>query len=301
MPYAVTSDNVRLYYEEVGIGTPILFVHEFASDHRGWEPQMREFGKRYRCIAYSARGYTPSDVPADGSAYSYKHVMRDAVAVLDHLKIERAHLIGLSMGGYTSLQVALNHPGRVLSLVLAGTGSGSERWYTEEFHKASRALGDQFEREGSAAVARTYGASASRVPFEIKDPRGFAEFRDRLAEHDARGSANTSRGFQGARPSLYDFEAEIKKLTVPALVVVGDEDDRCIEPGLFLQQTLAASGLVMFPKTGHVVNLEEPDLFNQVVGDFLARVEAGRWRARDPRSLGTKPLVKVEPATASSG
>ena len=113
MPYATTPDNVRLYYEETGTGTPILFVHEFASDHRGWEPQMREFGKRYRCIAYSARGYTPSDVPADANAYSYKHVMRDAVAVLDHLKIERAHLIGLSMGGYTSLQVALNHPDRV--------------------------------------------------------------------------------------------------------------------------------------------------------------------------------------------
>src|SRR5665213_4114071 len=145
MPYAVTSDSVKLYYEEVGQGTPILFVHEFASDHRGWEPQLCEFGKRYRCITYSARGYTPSDVPADASAYSYEHVMRDAVAVLDHLKIEKAHLIGLSMGGYTSLQVALNHPERVRSLVLAGTGSGSERWYTKEFHKNSRALAEVFE------------------------------------------------------------------------------------------------------------------------------------------------------------
>ncbi len=296
MPYATTSDSVRLYYEEVGSGTPILFVHEFASDYRGWEPQMREFGKRYRCIAYSARGYAPSDVPADANAYSYKHVMRDAVAVLDHLKIERAHLIGLSMGGYTSLQVALNHPGRVLSLVLAGTGSGSERWYTEEFHKASRALGDQFEREGSATVARTYGLSPARIPFEVKDPRGFAEFSRMLAEHDARGSANTSRGFQGARPSLYDFAGEIAKLATPALIVVGDEDDRCIEPSLFLKQTLPASGLVMLPKTGHVVNLEEPDLFNAVVGDFLARVEAGRWPARDPRSRGGRPLVAMEPA-----
>ena len=110
MPYATTSDNVRLYYEEVGQGVPILFVHEFASDYRGWEPQMREFGKRYRCITYSARGYTPSDVPADAAAYSYRHVMRDAVAVLDHLAIDRAHIVGLSMGGYTALQVALNHP-----------------------------------------------------------------------------------------------------------------------------------------------------------------------------------------------
>ena len=288
MPFAITPDKVRLYYEEVGQGTPILFVHEFASDHRGWEPQMREFGKRYRCIAYSARGYAPSDVPADKNAYSYQHVMRDCIAVLDHLGIDKAHLVGLSMGGYTALQAGLNHPGRVRSMTLAGAGSGSERWYTDEFHKASRALADQFEREGSAAVAKTYGLSPARIPFLVKDPRGFAEFCRMLAEHDAQGSANTSRGFQGARPSLYDFEADIRKLTIPALIVVGDEDDRCIEPSLFLKQTIPASGLVVLPKTGHVVNLEEPDLFNLVLGDFLTRVDAGRWPARDARSISPK-------------
>ena len=293
MPYATTSDNVKLYYEEVGQGTPILFVHEFASDWRGWEPQLREFGRRHRCITYSARGYTPSDVPADGGAYTYEHVMRDAVAVLDHLKIDKAHLIGLSMGGYTSLQVALNHPDRVRSMVLAGTGSGSERWYTADFHRNSQALGDTFERDGSAAVAKTYGMGASRVPFLLKDPRGFAEFTQRLAEHDAKGSANTSRGFQGGRPSLYDFESRIRRLETPALIVVGDEDDRCIEPSLFLKQTLAASGLVMFPKTGHVVNLEEPDLFNRVVGEFIARVEAGRWGSRDPRTRSAEGVIPL--------
>jgi proline iminopeptidase len=262
MPYALATDNVRLHYEEAGQGTPILFVHEFAGDHRSWEPQLREFGKRYRCIAYAARGYTPSDVPPSGDAYSYQHVMRDAVTVLDHLKIESAHIVGLSMGGYTTLQVALNYPSRELAHV--------------------------FERDGSAAVAKTYGNGPSRVPFAIKDARGFAEFQKHLAEHDAQGSAHTSRGFQGARPSLYDFENEIRKLTVPALIVVGDEDERCIEPSLFLKSAVAASGLVMFPKTGHVVNLEEPDLFNRVVGDFLGRVDAGRWPPRDPRSLPDK-------------
>lgn len=284
MPYAVTPDNVKLYFEEVGQGLPILFVHEFAGDHRSWEPQLREFGKRYHCITYAARGYKPSDVPLDPNAYSYLHVMRDAVAVLDHLEIDKAHIVGLSMGGYTALQVALHHSGRVRSLVLAGAGSGSERWYTEEFHKRSRELAEQFEREGSAAVAQTYGRSASRIPFELKDPRGFAEFSTRLAEHDARGSAHMSRGFQGERPSLYDFEKDIRKLAAPALIVVGDEDERCIEPGLFLKDTLAASGLVVFPKTGHVVNLEEPDLFNRVMGDFLSRVDAGYWLPRDPRT-----------------
>jgi 3-oxoadipate enol-lactonase len=289
MPYATAPDNVRLYYEEVGSGTPILFLHEFASDHRGWEPQLRELGKTHRCVTYSARGYTPSDVPADKNAYSYLHMMRDAVAVLDHLRIEAAHFVGLSMGGYTAVHAALNHPQRVRSMVLAGTGSGSERWYTAEFHKHSRELGDQFEREGSAAIAKGYGMGPSRLPFLIKDPRGFAEFAARLAEHDARGSANTSRGFQGARPSLYDFAATIGKLATPALIVVGDEDERCIEPSQFLKDAIPASGLVMLAKTGHVVNLEEPALFNALVADFLAKVEAGRWPARDPRSRAPKP------------
>ena len=288
MPYATTPDNVRLYYEEVGRGTPILFVHEFAGDHRSWELQLREFGMRYRCICYSARGYKPSDVSNDASAYSYLHVMHDAVAVLDHLKIAQAHLIGLSMGGYTVLQVALNHPGRVRSMVLAGTGSGSERWYTEDFHKRSRDLAVQFEREGSAAVAQTYGRSPSRIPLELKDPRGFAEFSRQLAEHDAQGSAHMSRGFQGARPSLYDFDAGIRALTTPALIVVGDEDERCIEPALFLKDALSASGLVVLPKTGHAVNLEEPALFNQSVADFLSRVDAGAWLPRDPRTRAAK-------------
>src|SRR5476649_2142036 len=151
MLYAITHDKVRLHYEETGQGTPVLFVHEFAGDHSSWEPQMRELGKRYRCIAYAARGYTPSDVPADKGAYSYEHFMRDCVAVLDHLKIDSAHIVGLSMGGYTTLQVALNHPTRVRSMVLAGTGSGSELLYTEQFHKNSQELAVVFEREGSIA------------------------------------------------------------------------------------------------------------------------------------------------------
>jgi proline iminopeptidase len=284
MPHAMTPDKVRLYYEEVGQGTPILFVHEFAGDHRSWEPQLRAFGKRYRCITYAARGYKPSDVPADPAAYSYRHVMRDAVAVLDHLRIERAHLIGLSMGGYTVLQLALNHPARVTSMVLAGTGSGSERWYTEDFHKRSRDLAAQFEREGSAAVAQSYGHGPSRIPFALKDPRGFAQFIAQLGEHDPQGSAHMSRGFQGERPSLYDFEKDIRTLATPALIVVGDEDERCLEPALFLKGAISASGLSVFPKTGHAVNIEEPDLFNQAVGDFLSRVDGGNWLPRDPRS-----------------
>jgi proline iminopeptidase len=285
MPHATTADGSRLYYEEVGSGTPILFVHEFAGDHRSWEPQMRYFARSHRCIAYAARGYRPSDVPEDPAAYSYKHFVHDAIAMLDHLGIARAHVVGLSMGGYTALQVGLNYPDRALSLTLAGAGSGSERWFTDEFRHGARATADLFKSKGSAEAARTYGMGPGRVPFAVKDPRGYAEFNARLAQHDAIGSARTMRTFQGERPSIYDFEPDIRRLAVPTLIIVGDEDDVCIEPSLFMKQWIASSGLAMFPKTGHVVNLEEPDLFNRTLGEFLARVEAARWEPRDPRSL----------------
>jgi proline iminopeptidase len=284
MPYATTTDNVRLYYEEAGSGTPVLFSHEFAGDYRNWELQMRYFSRRHRCITYSARGYKPSDVPGDVNAYSYKHWVSDAVAVLDHLNIDKAHFVGLSMGGYTAVMMGLLQPQRLLSLTAAGAGSGSERAHTEEFRKSCRALAETFEKEGSVEVARTYGLGPGRIPFLVKDPRGFAEFNQMFSEHDARGSALTMRGFQAARPSLYDFESDIRRINVPALIVVGDEDEPCLEPSLLLKQWIPTSGLVVVPKTGHVVNQEEPALFNAVVGDFIARVEANRWPARDPRS-----------------
>src|SRR5262249_32892272 len=136
MPFATTPDNVRLYYEEVGSGVPLLFVHEFAGDHRSWEPQMRYFSRRYRCIAYSSRGYTPCDVPPTSASYTYEHFRDDVIAVLDHLKIVKAHIVGLSMGGYAAINVGIKYPDRALSLTLAGSGSGSERELVDEFRKS---------------------------------------------------------------------------------------------------------------------------------------------------------------------
>jgi proline iminopeptidase len=285
MPFATTRDGVRLHYEEAGSGLPLVFVHEFAGDHRSWEAQLRYFSRRYRCVAYSERGYTPSDVPESQAVYSYRHFAADLVAVLDHLEFARAHVVGLSMGGYTTLQLGINHPGRAFSLTLAGTGSGSERERLDEFRAGAQATADEFEKRGSQTVAATYGIGPGRVPLAVKDPRGYAEFARQFSEHSAQGSAHTMRGFQGQRPSIYDFETQIRRIAVPTLIICGDEDDACIEPSLFLKRTIAPSGLAMFAKTGHGVNLEEPALFNQTVAEFLSLVEAGRWGPRDPRSV----------------
>src|SRR5215471_3981564 len=200
MPYAVASDNVRLYFEEAGSGTPVLFLHEFAADHTNWEPQMRYFSRGHRCIAYCARGYPPSDVPPSPEVYSYNHFYTDALAVLDHLKIEKAHLVGLSMGSYSSLQISLNAPHRALSMTLAGIGSGSNLRNLEAFRAQCRATADQFETLGSAQVAEVTREAAGRIPFLVKDPRGHADFYAALARHDAKGSANTLCIIEGGTP-----------------------------------------------------------------------------------------------------
>lgn len=285
MPYAVASDRVRLYFEEAGTGTPIIFLHEFAADHSNWEPQLRYFSRGHRCIAYSARGYTPSDVPASAEVYSYRHFYTDALAVLDHLDIAQAHFVGLSMGAYSSLQIGLNAPQRARSMTLAGVGTGSDLAQLEAFRGQCRAIAEQYEQLGAAEVAKATREAPSRIPFLLKDPRGHADFYDALARHDAKGSANTMRSFQGERPSIYTLTEAIRKVPTPALIICGDEDDHCIGPSLFLKQHLPASGLVSFPKSGHVLNLEEPALFNDMVERFVTLVEAGRWPVRDPRSM----------------
>jgi pimeloyl-ACP methyl ester carboxylesterase len=284
MAYAQADDGVRLYYEEAGEGLPVVFVHEFAGDHRSWEAQMRFFSRRHRCITYAARGYPPSDVPSDVARYSQARAAADIVAVMDGAGIERAHVVGLSMGAFATLHFGLDHPGRALSLVLAGIGYGAEREREAEFRANAEAAAQGFETKGSRRFAEIYGSSAARVQLEVKDPRGWREMVDWLGEHDPLGAANTMRGVQARRPSLYDLEARLWQLTLPTLIVAGDEDDQTLHPGIFLKRTIPASGLLVLPKTGHTINLEEPAAFNHAVADFHAQVAAGRWRPRDPRA-----------------
>jgi pimeloyl-ACP methyl ester carboxylesterase len=284
MAYATTDDGVRLYYEETGAGAPIVFVHEFAGDHRSWESQMRFFGRRYRCIAYAARGYPPSDVPENVASYSQQRAAADIGAVMDGAGIERAHVVGLSMGAFATLHFGLDCPERALSLVAAGVGYGAEKTREAAFRAGAEQAARGFETRGSREFAEIYGTSAARVQLEAKDPRGWREFVDQLAEHSPIGAANTMRGVQAKRPSLYGLEDQLSKLAVPTLIVAGDEDDNSLQPSLFLKLTIPTSGLLVLPKTGHTINLEEPDLFNRAVADFLAQVTAGRWGPRDPRA-----------------
>ena len=286
MPHIGTDDGVRLYLEETGDGPPVLFVHEFAGDHRSWEPQVRALSRRYRCITYNARGYPPSDVPEDPAAYSQARAV-DAIAVLDALGIDRAHVVGLSMGGFATLHLGLRHPDRARSLVVAACGYGAQPERQAAFKEESGVVADAFAAEGAAEVAKRYAVGPARVQFQNKDPRGWAEFAAQLGEHSSQGSALTMRGVQAARPSLYDLTDDLRALTVPTLVISGDEDEGCLEPSLMLKRTIPTAGLALLPKTGHTCNLEEPELFDRLLERFFADVENGAWGTRDPRSLAT--------------
>ncbi|MDW6023205.1 alpha/beta hydrolase [Mesorhizobium sp. BAC0120] len=281
----MTKDCVGLHVEEAGEGLPILFIHEFGGNHESWEPQMRFFARRYRCISYAARGYPPSDVPESIDAYSQQIAVEDAIGVLDALNIEKAHVVGLSMGGFATVHFGLEAPERALSLTVAGAGYGCEKEFEDYFRNVSLEVADNFERIGAREFSKIYSLGASRVQFQNKDPRGWQEFADRLATHSGKGAAMTMRGVQARRPSFYDLETRLKAMKVPTLVVVGDEDDHCLQPGIFLKKTLPACGLSVFPKSGHTLNLEEPTAFNSLLAEFFAQVEAGKWGERDPRAL----------------
>jgi pimeloyl-ACP methyl ester carboxylesterase len=265
---------VKLFYEETGAGIPIVFVHEFAGDHRSWQPQVRHFSRRYRCITFNARGYPPSEVPEDAERYSQARSRDDIRDVLDRLEIDQAHIVGLSMGAFATLHFGMAHGKRARSITVAGGGYGTHPAQYRQFQDDSKKHAAFIQREGMARFAATYGVGPTRVQFQNKDPRAFAEFMRQLGEHSSLGSANTMLGYQARRPSLYDFTAEMARIDVPTLIMAGDEEEPCLEACLLMKRCIPTAGLALLPCSGHGINLEEPALFNQLLDDFLHQVEA---------------------------
>ncbi len=284
MPALKTDDGVNLHYEEAGGGVPVVFVHEFAGDGRSWEPQMRHFSRRYRAIAYNARGYPPSDVPEDFERYSQARACDDIRCVLDGLGLAKAHVVGLSMGAFASLHFAMQYPARCLSVTVAGGGYGAHPAQYPAFQAAARENAKIIREKGMAYFASTYGYGPTRVQFQNKDPRGFDEYIRQFTEHSALGSENTNLGCQGRRPSLYDLTEEMQRIRVPTLIMAGDEEEPCLEVCLLMKRCIPTAGLAILPNSGHGINLEEPALFNSLLESFLHQVEAGRWSGRDPRA-----------------
>ena len=284
MPHIAARDGTRLYYEEAGSGAPIIFVHEYAGDFRTWEMQMRFFSRAHRCITYSQRGYPPSDVPADGARYSQDIARDDVLAVMDALKVEKAHVVGHSMGGYTALHVGIHAPARCISVVAAGCGWGSspDAKKRDDMKALAAETGKMFAEEGIASASAKYADAPMRQAQKNKDPRGYAEFARMLSEHSAEGHAHTMFNLQLKRPTLWEMEADLKKFAVPLLIVVGDEDEPCIDGSVYLKRVAPTAGLLVIPRSGHNLPSEEPAAFNAALADLFAAAEAGRWLAHKP-------------------
>src|SRR6185312_12163896 len=284
MPHIASHDGVRLYYEEAGAGFPVVFVHEYAADYRTWEPQMRRFSRSHRCVTYSQRSYPPSDIPNDPDKYSQDRFRDDVIAVMDALKIGKAHVVGHSMGALTAVLVGIKYPDRCISVTAAGCGYGSsaDPKVVKETRAISRETGRMFAETAMADAAKAYGDGATRQAHKNKDPRGYAEFIRMLSEHSAHGHSLTMLNLQAKRPTLWDVEAELKKFKPPLLIVVGDEDDWCLDASVYLRRTAPTAGLAVIPRTGHTLTSEEPEKFNAALAEFFAAAEAGRWLAHKP-------------------
>jgi pimeloyl-ACP methyl ester carboxylesterase len=292
-----TSDGVRLYAEATGSGLPVLFIHEFAADHRTWAPQVAGLAREFRCVTYSSRGYPPSEVPKEQERYNYIRQADDAIDVLDAFGIERAHIVGLSMGGFCALQLGIRYPGRVSSLLVSSAGSGASPKGRAAFLAETEQVAAAFRQNGAAA-AEKLAVGPSRIQLRRKNPAAWEEFVRQLSEHSAEGMALTVIGVQQSRPSLYDISGQLSGITAPTLVVNGDEDEACLEPGLLLKRTVPTAGLLVVPNSGHALNLEEPELYNDKIRTLVHAAETGTWPARDPRSLSAAMGIGV-PETPS--
>jgi len=286
MPHVSAADGVKLYYEEVGSGTPIVFIHEYAGDYRTWEPQLRHFARAHRCVTYSQRGYPPSDIPSDPARYGQTIARDDASALMDALAIEKAHIVGHSMGAYTALHVGMGYPQRCLSITAAGCGWGSlpDPAQCDAMKALAAETGKMFAEKGIAVAAAAYADAPMRQTHKHKDPRGFAEFARMLAEHSAEGHAHTMLNLQLKRPTLWEMERDLKSINVPLLAIVGDEDEPCLQGSLFLKRTVPTAGLLVVPRSGHTITSEEPAVFNAAVAELIAAAEAGRWMSHRPPS-----------------
>jgi pimeloyl-ACP methyl ester carboxylesterase len=279
MPHFTTADQTSIYYEQAGAGSPVIFVHEYAGDYRTWEPQLRYFTRSHLCVTYSQRGYPPSDVPVDPSKYGQDVARDDVIAVMDALKIDKAHIVGHSMGAATALHVGIHYPNRCLSVTAASCGYGSspDPQIVEQGRAASRETAKMFETVDFPTAAARYADGATRQTHKNKDPRGFAEFAKMLAEHSAVGHALTMRELQAKRPMLWEMKPQLEKFKPPLLVIVGDEDDWCLDPSIFLKRTVPTAGLLVLPRAGHTITSEEPAAFNAALAELFPAAESGRW------------------------
>jgi pimeloyl-ACP methyl ester carboxylesterase len=276
MPRARVN-GVSLYYEVAGAGPPLVLVHGFACGLRTWDPQVRALARSWRVVTYDVRGHGISEAPAEPAAYSQPISVADLRALLEHLKIRKAAVGGLSMGGNIALNFALAHPEMVTALIVADTGAGSDA--AADWVATVRGLADALERDGPEAFADAAMANPLFGRYVAQGPAAERFIRSCLMTHRARGLAHTGREVLTKRPSLYALAPRLRALAIPTLLIVGEHDEPCVKVHRFLADTIPGARHVVIPGVGHLTNLEAPDVFNREVARFL---RAAARRRTDP-------------------
>ena len=268
MPHAHVN-GVSLYYEDAGLGRPLVLAHGFSATARMWEGQVAAFRDRYRVITYDARGQGRSEVPADPAAYSQPTMVEDLRQLIAHLHLDRPVVCGLSMGGNVALNMALAHPEVVAGVGVCGTGAGSEdpgAWAV-----MIQGWIDLLEGPGIEAFAEMYLADPILADYADRSPGARKLLWNAITSNTARGLALGLRGVVGRRPTVYSLRDRLAGLAMPATIVVGDRDHWCTQVSAFLAATIPGAELVEITDSGHMSNLEQPEQFDRALSGLLDR------------------------------
>ena len=263
-----SSDGTALAGYAAGSGPDVVFLHEFASTADAWKPAIADLRADFRCLAFGARGYPPSEVPRDTARLTQEGMCIDLDAVVRSCE-GPVSLVGFSMGALTALLYALSRPARVKRLVLVGIGTGMSPASRVETFGKLEGMARLFETEGSPAVARIADRVAGPTPAR-KNPAGWDEFREGLARLPAEAAAAILRNVQLRRPVWDDLRQGLSGLGCPTLVIAGDGDRECVEAAIFLRDTMPSAQVAVFPGSGHLIPVEEPALFTAAVRRFLS-------------------------------
>jgi pimeloyl-ACP methyl ester carboxylesterase len=287
----VDVNGVSLYYEVTGHGPPLVLAHGFACGLRMWDPQVNALARSWRVVTYDVRGHGISEAPDDPAAYSQPISVADLRALLRHLKIRRAAVGGLSMGGNIALNFALAHPEMVTALIVADTGAGSDE--AADWAATVHAFADALERDGLEAFADAALANPLFARYVAQGPAAERFIRSCLMTHRARGLAHTGREVLTKRPSIYSLAPRLRELSVPTLLIVGEHDEPCVKVHRFMADTIPGARHVLIAGVGHLTNLEAPDAFNRAVTKFLRAAARRPARATTGRSPRPKPRARL--------
>lgn len=253
-------DGTEIGYDDVGSGLPLLFVHAFPLNRTMWAPQVSALVERCRCIAVDLRGFgeTPARPPCSMDTYA-----DDLARTMDHLRVERAVVAGCSMGGYVAFAMWRRHQDRVRALVLADTRATAD---TDEIRARRRSLIETARTQGSTAVANLQIASLIGKTAREKQPDTYDAVHRMIAQTSPDGIVGALEAMM-ARP---DSTPTLETITVPTLIVVGDEDvPTPVSDAKAMHERIAGSQLQVIANAGHLANLERPAAFNHLLTEFV--------------------------------